>query len=526
MSKLASICLFPVLMIALLRPVLGAERLALLIGNESYNDKVGGLHNPLNDIKLVGDALEKLDFKTTRIPNASFDALQKAVRAHVAKVRAAGDGAISFVYYSGHGASNADTGLNYLIPVDVPDADDVSLWSNSVELKSDIIDKLGDQAPAASHFVVFDACRNELKLKNKDMKAIAIDGQGFVPIQRSRFLIAYSTAAKRTASDQGAGSGAYARILAEELVSPGFEAATMFRKVQLRVQTSILQFPYSSIDGMPEIYLAGKDGLASAKPAEQPTLPKADIVAFERERESEKNAMQTLLQQIGDAGTPAGGAFNKVTKWSKQSLVVCFLDGSLTRRTYVARVARQWTVYGKIDFDFGSWDNPRSCAAGVKHDVAVSFEGSGNWAYVGAEATAATDGNQPTVVLGSVGLAQDDDLRAGKYNREILHEFGHVLGFDHNLKAPAGGVSCDGEFDWDLVYAEFEQRGLSREQVDQILRGQPSQKYIIGAFDKNSVMNYDLPASYFLRGLDSPCYATPLNDLSLRDKLAMFKIYQ
>ena len=39
-------------------------------------------------------------------------------------MRKAGKGDISFVYYSGHGAANPDTRTNYLIPVDVANAED------------------------------------------------------------------------------------------------------------------------------------------------------------------------------------------------------------------------------------------------------------------------------------------------------------------------------------------------------------------------------------------------------------------
>jgi uncharacterized caspase-like protein len=133
-------------------PVSAADRLALIVGNKAYNEKVGPLINPHNDVKLVANALEKLSFTTTVIEDADFATLQKAIRAHAAKVRAAGDGAINFFYYSGHGAADANSSLNYLIPVDVPDADDASLWTNSVELKADIVDKFGDQAPEAFAF--------------------------------------------------------------------------------------------------------------------------------------------------------------------------------------------------------------------------------------------------------------------------------------------------------------------------------------------------------------------------------------
>jgi hypothetical protein len=354
------------------------------------------------------------------------------------------------------------------------------------------------------------------------MKAIQVDGQGFVAIQRSRSLIAYSTAARRTASDAGVGSGAYARILTEELVVPGIEAATMFRRVQLRIMQSIGQFPYSSIDGMPEIYLAGKDGSA-AQPAEPITSQRADVAAFERERASERKSMRTLLQQIGDAGVSTGGAFRPQKKWSKKNLVICFMDGARDRRAYIASVARQWTLYGEIDFDFGQWDDPRTCGRDVDHDVAISLTRSGNWSYLGTDAVVIGSRDQPTMALETVGTSSEEDLRSGKYNREILHEFGHALGFDHNWKAPTSGLSCDEEFNWAEIYQGL---GWSKETADLNLRGKSSAKDIVGAFDKNSIMNYELPPKYFLKGRDSPCYVTPINELSLRDKLAMFTIYK
>jgi hypothetical protein len=54
-----------------------------------------------------------------------------------------------------HGPSHrADTMTNYLIPVDVADAD---LWSYSPSLNN-IIEGLRAQALAATYYVVFDAC--------------------------------------------------------------------------------------------------------------------------------------------------------------------------------------------------------------------------------------------------------------------------------------------------------------------------------------------------------------------------------
>jgi uncharacterized caspase-like protein len=234
-------------------------RIALLIGNQGYGPKVGALKNPHNDVTLIERALKSLNFKVRVLRDAGYRQMDVAIKEHIATVREAGRGTISFVYYSGHGVANPKTNLNYLIPVDVPDAGDSKLWSLAFE-QNDLIDKLNRQAPRATHYVVFDACRNELLLPS-DGKAPLGAEKGFVPVpQTAGLLVAYSTAPKQTASDVGEGGGPYAKVLAEELVRPGYEAVAMFRNVQLRVKNSIGQDPWLSFPSLPEVYLAGRSG--------------------------------------------------------------------------------------------------------------------------------------------------------------------------------------------------------------------------------------------------------------------------
>ena len=64
-----------------------------------------------------------------------------------------------------------------MIPTDVETADDASLWTNSFELR-DVINKLRNQSPEATHYVVFDACREELRLTLAGKKAFS-PGEGF-----------------------------------------------------------------------------------------------------------------------------------------------------------------------------------------------------------------------------------------------------------------------------------------------------------------------------------------------------------
>ncbi len=237
-------------------PAMAAERLALLIGNQSYNAKVGPLQNPHNDIALIGAALRLLKFKVTEIKDADYGSIDKAINRHIQNVRREGRDTISLVYYAGHGAANPDTKINYLIPIDVADADDEELWTNSINLNR-IVESLREQAPSATHYVVFDACRNELNLTRKGKRALA--DRGFVPITYTPgVMIAYATAPGKTASDAGIGAGIYAKALAEEIVKPGLEAVTMFRRVALRVYREIGQDPWMAASTLPEVYFAGE----------------------------------------------------------------------------------------------------------------------------------------------------------------------------------------------------------------------------------------------------------------------------
>lgn len=232
-------------------------RLALVIGNKSYTQKVGPLKNPHYDVALVGAALAKLGFKVTTLKDADYRTMDSAIKRHVAEIRGAGKGALSFFYYSGHGVANPDTQVNYLIPVDVAEANDANIWYQSFE-QSTIIDRLSQQAPNATHYVVFDACRNELNLTGAAAKALGVE-KGFVPVNHaSGLLIAYATAPKQTASDMGDRGGAYATILAAEMVKPNVEAVTMFRNVQIRVKQAIGQDPWLSFPSVPPVYLAGE----------------------------------------------------------------------------------------------------------------------------------------------------------------------------------------------------------------------------------------------------------------------------
>ena len=150
-------------------------RVALLIGNQGYDPSVGTLKNPHNDVTIVGASLLAQGFEVLPpIKDGSRGAMFRGVREIVRRLNAAAAGSIGFIYYSGHGAADKDSNINYLIPIDAREPGSPVFWDESIKL-DDIIALL-NSATDAVKFVVFDACRNELQLPTKDTT------KGLVPV--------------------------------------------------------------------------------------------------------------------------------------------------------------------------------------------------------------------------------------------------------------------------------------------------------------------------------------------------------
>jgi uncharacterized caspase-like protein len=200
------------LMLAAATCVQAEGRIALLIGNKDYKPGVGALVNPLNDVRLIGDALKAVGFEVlSPVHNARRAEMLLAIHALAARLKTAGANAVGFIYYSGHGIASA--GENYLIPVDIDEPSTVQLSVQGVK-QSEVLAVLRNEAPNAAHYLVLDACRNNLQG--------ARGGKGFLPVgQQSGVLVAFATEPGKTATDNGSGSSPYAAALAEELVRPG-----------------------------------------------------------------------------------------------------------------------------------------------------------------------------------------------------------------------------------------------------------------------------------------------------------------
>jgi WD40 repeat protein len=240
--------------------VFAQERYALLFGNQKYSAKIGVLTNPGNDVMAVKDALLSAGFKKENIEvvlNADLGALNKARREFQQRLRGAGEGALGFFYYSGHGAaSKVNDGVkasNYLIPIDVEDSRGArGIFESSLPLNN-VVRELRDAAPFADLVVVFDACRNELRLnvRSVDLKTFVAES---LPANGYTFL-GFSTDTSSVAYDGGEGAGPFAKALAEELVRPDQHHEQVF----FNVKVAVIQATQSKKPPQKPSYLDGFD---------------------------------------------------------------------------------------------------------------------------------------------------------------------------------------------------------------------------------------------------------------------------
>ena len=189
-------------------------RIALLIGNQAYDPSVGVLKNPQNDIALVSQVLASRGYQVLPlVKDATRVQILAAVRGLARQLNAAGPGAVGFLYYSGHGAAETETKRN----------------------------------------MVFDACRNELRLPYRGSK-------GFEPVrEQPGIYVAYTTAPGQAAMDDGVTSGPYAAALASELAKPGIDHLSLFQNVKEAVYASTkgAQQPWATDGLIRRVYLTG-----------------------------------------------------------------------------------------------------------------------------------------------------------------------------------------------------------------------------------------------------------------------------
>lgn len=245
--------------VAIANPAYAERRVALVMGNADYG-AIGALRNPVNDGKLMAEALEGIGFETSLLLDASQIGMKRAIATFGRTLRAAGPDAIGLFYFAGHGVQA--NGRNYVMPVEAAPQDSADLDLVAVEV--DWVMRQMESAGNASNIIILDACRN-----NPFATASRSVGRGLAAIKApTGTFIAYATAPGAVAEDGGGANSPFTVALAAALPRPGIAIEQTFKHVRLKVVQSSggRQTPWDSSSLVQDIYLGGKAVLEAPKP--------------------------------------------------------------------------------------------------------------------------------------------------------------------------------------------------------------------------------------------------------------------
>jgi hypothetical protein len=188
-------------------------RAALVIGNADYS--FGPLRNPVNDAEAMAKALDEAGFDVTVTTDADQTAMEKAVHAFGAKLKA--KGGVGLFYFSGHGAQIS--GENYLIPVSLTSAEEIKSGSVSA---TEIVEAMAS-AHNGLNIVILDACRNNPMDPNGAHGLSRIDSN-------ASLFVSYATSPGAVALDGAGNNSPYTKYLSQSIATPNLDIEDTFKR--------------------------------------------------------------------------------------------------------------------------------------------------------------------------------------------------------------------------------------------------------------------------------------------------------
>ena len=234
-----------------------------------------------------------------------------------------------------------------------------------------------------------------------------------------------------------------------------------------------------------------------------------------------------------------------------QTLHIAFNGGDDQLYSKIEQAASVWVAPGaaNLKFEFKDaaghylkWTAKDKSYVGEIRIAFASGDSGGYWSLVG------TDSKDPTIFGGRSSQASMNfegfaTVLPSDWQGIVRHEFGHALGFEHEHQSPA--AECDFRFYDDLGYVKTKDQdgwyttdskgkrpGLytylggkanfwPNSKVDSNLKNiATTSAFMIGTFDKLSIMKYYFDSGMFKLGGSSPCYTAGENEVLSSQDLA------
>jgi hypothetical protein len=236
-----------------------------------------------------------------------------------------------------------------------------------------------------------------------------------------------------------------------------------------------------------------------------------------------------------------------------ETITVAFKGGSQDLRDKIANAARLWETTANIHFDFGNAQAGGTLREWTESDtdftanVRIAFNSGtqgGYWSAIGQESI---DRSMRTPDKPSMNFEAFDRKLPGDWQSIVVHEFGHVLGFEHEHQGPFS--TCEQEYRWDdeagylptidpssnafIADPQGRHPGIyrvmggppnywQRSRIDFNLRKFAySSDLESSAFDKLSIMKYRFDQWMYVNptvSMASGCYSPQTTNISAQDK--------
>ncbi|MEK7990641.1 MAG: caspase family protein [Thiotrichaceae bacterium] len=236
-------------------PLLAKERIALVIGNSDY--LVKPLETPVNDAQDVATILKQLGFDVILETNINRQETILSIKKFANKLH---KNAVGLFYFSGHGMQYA--GNNYLIPmremakiINISGMQSISfvdrleyLEKKAINVDKDILSIMKSEDNGLN-ILILDACRDILVAATKSLNQIkGLASMRKITSDIDGTLIAYATAAGRTARDGGVGerNSPYTKHLLRFMKQSNLTIESMLKRVRNAViqETHFEQKPW------------------------------------------------------------------------------------------------------------------------------------------------------------------------------------------------------------------------------------------------------------------------------------------
>lgn len=190
-----------------------------------------------------------------------------------------------------------------------------------------------------------------------------------------------------------------------------------------------------------------------------------------------------------------------------QTLSARFLGGTAPVRSAVQARVESWLEYANLKVQFGKDPDAQ---------IRVAFDRPGSWSYLGTDCLDLPL-DEPTVNFGWL----DENTPGTEVDRVVLHEFGHVLGLQHETGNPASTI------EWDRAAVYHELQGppnyWTRETIDSVFFAiwPPGYFPVHKVFDPDSIMLVP-GAAKFVRGGKPPGWNLLLSPLDKQFVAALY----